>query len=84
MWTPTNTIDLQVDSRTHDLVPPENVVNQQTTVVEAARSTEGMREGGILAEVLVDGLSLLRRRRLGQTVDDVADFLYWVIHDDRI
>jgi hypothetical protein len=41
-----------------------------------------MRKGGILCEVLVDGFSLLFGRRLSETVDDVADFLYWVVHGD--
>jgi hypothetical protein len=33
---------------------------------------------------LVDGLSLLLGRRLSQTVNDVADFLYWVIHGEGV
>jgi hypothetical protein len=59
-------------------------VDQLATVVEAACPTEWMCEGGILAEVLVDGLSLLLGRRLSQTVNDVADFLYWVIHGEGV
>jgi hypothetical protein len=78
----TNTIDLEVDPRAHDFVPSEDVVDQLAAVVEATGSAEGVGEGGILAEVLVDGFGLLLGWRLGETMDDVADFLNWVIHGE--
>jgi hypothetical protein len=80
----TNTIDLEVDPRAHDFVPSEDIVDQLAAVVEATGPAEGVSEGGILAEVLVDGFGLLLGWGLGETMDNVADFLNWVIHDEAL
>lgn len=80
----TNAIHFQLDLRAHDLVPPEDVVDQLPAVVEAARAAEGMRKGGIGREVLVQRRLLLFRRRLRETMDDVRNFFNGVIHGGDI
>lgn len=61
---PTNSIDIQFNRRAHDLVPAEDGVDQPSAALEAASTAEGMSEGGICGEVLVDSFLLLLRRAL--------------------
>lgn len=80
---PTNSIDIQFDRRAHNLVPAEDGMDQPPAALEAAGAAEGMSEGGIGGEVLVDSFFLLLRRALGQAMDDGGDLLDWVFHRVR-
>ena len=65
----TNAVDLQLNLRTHDLVPLVDVLYEQPTALEAACPAERVCEGGIGCEVLVDCLLLFFRRALNEGMD---------------
>ena len=73
----TNTLDLDVDPRAQDLVPPVHVPDQPARAIEGARAAERVREGGVGCEIALDGGTLCRGRSLRQEVDDVGDFGDW-------
>lgn len=68
-------VDGDVNARTQDFVPLEDAEDDGAVVVDGA---EGMEEGGLRDEVLLQRLLLGPRRAGGEFEDDFADFCYWV------
>ena len=79
----TDALNLNLDPRTHNLVPAVDGVDELATSIEATRTAEGMCERGIGREVCGDGCFLLFRRALRELVDYGRNILHWVVHSAR-
>lgn len=76
----TDTLDLELNARAHDLVPAVDAPDQPAATVEAAGAAEGVREGCVGGEVGFDCLALERRWGLREAMDDGGNFGGWVFH----
>lgn len=73
----TDAVDLELDARAHDLIPPVDAPYQPPAPLERPRAAERMREGGRRGEVLFQRRALEGGRGLGQEVDDAGDLSGW-------
>lgn len=69
----TNTINLQLDPRAHDLVPAVYAPDQPPRAIETTRAAKRMHERGRRRKVCLHRDALLRWRRLRQRVDHGGD-----------
>jgi len=76
----TDAVYLHFNFRTHDFVPLIDIVYEHPAALKAASPAEGVGEGGIGREVLVDRLLLFFWGALDESMDYGGYVLYWVIH----
>lgn len=76
----TNTVDIELNLGTKDLVPLENCVNQVTTTLERPSAAERVCKRGIGRKISVDGLGLLIGRSLGKLFHYSGDFFNRIVH----
>jgi len=76
----TNPFNLNLNSRTQNLIPAVDTPYQPSTPLEAASAAEGMREGGVWCEVFFYGGALGCWWGLCEEVDYVGDIGLGVFH----